>query len=341
MAAAQSLDLDELAGRASSALLASVPEATVCEVEQIVGGTSSLTYSAMLATPARPTRRVVIKVAPPGLEPVRNRDVLRQARLLQLLATVDGVAVPEILATDPGAPVDVPPLFVMSFVPGESYEPLLTDTETAATKDQIAHRATSAVRMAALLHAVDTADPRLEGERITDLNAEVERWARAFDSVDDDLKPGADGVRDALLTSVPKALAPSVLHGDWRLGNMQCNAGSIDAVIDWEIWSLGDRRLDLAWFLLLIDEDHPNKVRSDTGLPTRDELIATYEDCAQTPVEGLGWFAALVRYKQAAASALIVKNNRKLPQPGVDVERNVATIPRLLDWAAAMLAEGN
>ena len=39
----------------------------------------------------------MIKVAPPGLEPVRNRDVLRQARALRALHPVDGVNVPEVL----------------------------------------------------------------------------------------------------------------------------------------------------------------------------------------------------------------------------------------------------
>lgn len=331
--AVQALDLDELARRAERALDG---DASVREVEQIVGGTSSLTYAATLDGGGG-FRRIVIKAAPPGVEPVRNRDVLRQARILQLLGDVDGVAVPEVLATDPGAPVEIPPLFVMSYVPGESYEPLLSQTDTVASNAEVATRAASAAQMAARLHAVDTSDARLGGERVTDLAAEVGRWTKAFASVEDDLRAGSDAVGDRLLGSLPEPLAPSVLHGDWRLGNMQCNGGSIDAVIDWEIWSLGDRRLDLAWFLLLIDDAHPNRIRSDTGLPSPDQLVAQYEAAAGVPVRDLGWFGALVRYKQAAASALIAKNNRKLPQPGVDVDRMATTIPRLLSWADDML----
>ncbi|MET0147020.1 MAG: phosphotransferase family protein [Ilumatobacteraceae bacterium] len=327
------LDVDDLARRAERALAPTRPGAKVSDVDQFTGGTSSLTYGATLAEPGAADRRIVIKAAPPGIEPVRNRDVLRQARILQLLSSVDGVAVPEILATDAGAPVEVPPLFVMSFVDGESYEPRLAATESSATKEQIGDRAAAAATMAALLHAVETDDPRLEGERITDLVAEVGRWSKAFSTVEDDLRPGADAIEAKLLASIPEPLAPSVLHGDWRLGNMQCNGSSIDAVIDWEIWSLGDRRLDLGWFLLLIDEKHPNCVRQDTGLPTPAELVRSYEAATGVTVQDLAWFEALVRYKQAAVSALIAKNNRKVPQPGVDIDRMVNIIPQLLSWA--------
>ena len=119
---------------------------------------------------------------------------------------------------------------------------------------------------------------------------------------------------------------------------MQCTGASIDGVIDWEIWSLGDRRLDLAWFLLLIDPAHPNRTLDDTGLPTPQELTAAYEEASGQPVTDLDWFAALVRYKQAAASALIIKNNRKIPQPGVDINRMFVALPRLLDWADDLLS---
>jgi aminoglycoside phosphotransferase (APT) family kinase protein len=118
---------------------------------------------------------------------------------------------------------------------------------------------------------------------------------------------------------------------------MQCNGGSVDALIDWEIWSLGDRRLDLAWFLLNSDPKHPNSRKSETGLPEPAALIREYEAAAGTEIEGLAWFNALVRYKQAAASVLIIKNNRKLPQPGVDIESMVDGRTKLLTSALEQL----
>ncbi len=65
--------------------------------------------------------KIVVKVSPPGLDPVRNRDMLRQARVHKALEG-SPVPVPTVLATDAGDPPDVPPFFVMEFVPGECVE---------------------------------------------------------------------------------------------------------------------------------------------------------------------------------------------------------------------------
>jgi hypothetical protein len=93
------LDLDDLCTRATSAAQAWAPGCTVTAIEPLAGGASSLTFTAAIAGgPSRPDRldleQVVLKVAPPGLEPVRNRDVARQARLMRALAGAEGVRVP-------------------------------------------------------------------------------------------------------------------------------------------------------------------------------------------------------------------------------------------------------
>jgi hypothetical protein len=54
----------------------------------------------------------------------------------------------------------------------------------------------------------------------------------------------------------------------------------------------------------------------------------------------LNWFSVLIMYKQAAVSALIVKNNRKVPQPGVDIDRTAQVIPTRLGQARDLLAGG-
>src|SRR5579863_1706958 len=98
-----------------------VAAAGVTGLRPLAGGASSLTYAG--AIEAAGGRRVVVKVAPPGVAPVLNRDVLRQARLIRALGSTS-VPVPEVLWEDEGAPPGVPPLFVMSFLEGTSLEPL-------------------------------------------------------------------------------------------------------------------------------------------------------------------------------------------------------------------------
>jgi aminoglycoside phosphotransferase (APT) family kinase protein len=327
---------EELARRAEDAMAERRPGASVRDVEPLLGGTSSLTYSAWIQGSA--PERIVLKVAPPGLEPVRNRDVLRQARVFDALATAPGVAVPRVFGTSAGDPPEVPPLFVMNYVSGESYEPVLNEPRPDLSSAEIEARALGAARMMAALHAVDPSG--LAGEREIDLVREVERWKKAFSTVDGDLRGGdrAERVRERLEETRPTALPSVILHGDYRLGNMQIEGRRIGALIDWEIWSLGDPRLDLAWFLLNSDPRHPGRrSQGQDRMPESGRLVSAYEESAGTEVEGLDWFAALVRYKQAAASALIVKNSRRLAKQGVDTARTQANIPRLLDWAMDFL----
>jgi len=317
-------DVDDLRGRASAML-----GTPVRSVDRLPGGTSSLTYLARLDDGA-----AVLKVAPPGLAPVRNRDVLRQSRVLRALADVPGVAVPGVLAEDEGDPPDVPPMFAMQFVDGDSYEPLLDAEAPDVSREDVAARAEAAARMLAALHAADPAATGLDDPPIA-LEDEVRRWRDAFASVDGDLHPtAADTCGDTLAATIPAARSPAILHGDWRLGNMLAVGARIAAVIDWEIWSIGDPRLDLAWFLLMADSQHPRCVRSDSGMPHEDVLRRAYEETSGSQADDLAWFAALVRYKQAAASALIVKTARKR-DPGAAPS---TALPGLLRAALERLA---
>src|SRR5256714_14120148 len=120
------LDLDDLTRRATAAAQEWAPGCTIVDVQTLSGGTSSLTFTARVDGGPPDVARIVLKVAPPGLDPVRNRDVARQARLMRALAGAPGVRVPAVYFEDHGAPPEVPPFHAMNIVPGECLEPILT-----------------------------------------------------------------------------------------------------------------------------------------------------------------------------------------------------------------------
>ncbi len=93
----------------------------------------------------------------------------------------------------------------------------------------------------------------------------------------------------------------AVNHGDFRLGNTLCEGDRINAVIDWEIWSVGDPRIDLAWLTFFTDDAGHPAVAPGTvaGTPAGREIVRAYEDALGQPVPELGWFDALTRYKEA------------------------------------------
>ena len=101
--------------------------ASIDDVQPLTGGASSLTFTGRVTGGPPGHERIVLKVAPPGLEPVRNRDVARQARLMRALDGAPGVRVPLVFFEDDGAPPEVSPFHAMNLVPGECVEPLLVD----------------------------------------------------------------------------------------------------------------------------------------------------------------------------------------------------------------------
>jgi aminoglycoside phosphotransferase (APT) family kinase protein len=308
------LDLDELRRRLAGAGIANI--------NPLGGGASSLTFRG-----ARAGRAVVIKVAPPGVEPVAHRDVLRQARIIKALAA-SRVPVPEVLWQDPGNPPRTPPLFVMSHVEGDSVEPLF---DGGAPSRDLAERYRNACRAMAALHSLSPTDLGLGGEPVIDPAAEVRRWCETLQTVDASLVPGWQGVRDTLLGCAPMGVGPSVVHGDFRLGNLLAVGARINAVIDWEIWSIGDPRIDAGWFLINCDPETYRRVPASAGMaPPITELAEIYQHELGHEVGDLAWFTALACFKSAATWSLIVKHNRRRRSPRAELEAMAATLPRLL-----------
>jgi aminoglycoside phosphotransferase (APT) family kinase protein len=324
---ANELDLDELARRATAAAQAWTPGCAISDVQPLTGGASSLTFTALVSGGEVEGERIVLKVAPPGLEPVRNRDVSRQARLMRALAGAPGVRVPTVYFEDDGAPPEVSPLHAMNIVPGECLEPILTPVPPQ-TLPQIPERAFGAARMLAALHRVDPDAVGLGDEKRYTLEGEIQRWTRAFGTVDERMSARSDEAEQLLFDTMPPAFPDAVCHGDYRLGNMLCDGAEVAALIDWEIWSLSDPRLDLAWFLFFTDEaKHPMASNpGPTGMPTARALLDAYVAESGAVPANLEWFHCLIRYKEAAATALLMK---RLVKAGGDAGAAWEQIPAL------------
>jgi aminoglycoside phosphotransferase (APT) family kinase protein len=231
--------------------------------------------------------------------------------------------------------VNIPPLFVMAFVDGSSLEPLF-DLETDGTPaGVVVDRLHDAARVLARLHEVRPADVGLTYEPVVAAADEVERWSRTLRTVDPTLAAGWEDVAALLLDRVPAPAPPAIVHGDFRLGNLLATGRRVTAVIDWEIWSVGDPRVDLGWFLLNAD---PAAYRRPTPyvatMPPAADLVSAYADeqGGKAP-EAIDWFVALAAFKSTATWALIVKHNRRKPQPDAALEAMAEHLPRLLERA--------
>lgn len=287
-------------------------------MRRLPGGVSSLTYAAEIRAGGADGHPVVIKIAPPGLDPVRNRDVLRQSRLMAAIGTTGVLPVPRILMEDDGDP----PLFVMDLAPGQSYEPLLDVATTPPAASVVRERALAA---AASLAGLQGLDPALagEGEPVLDLRTELDRWERLLQTVPEEIVPGHAKLYCGLAEAVPADAAPVLVHGDYRQANMLFEGPVLNAVIDWEIWSVGDPRLDLAWLLMHTAPAHryartrPAADReAGAGMPSRNELFSAYlESGGPARPDDLPWFLAFSYYKVASTLGVIVKRSQKDAAP--------------------------
>jgi aminoglycoside phosphotransferase (APT) family kinase protein len=227
----------------------------------------------------------------------------------------------------------VPPFFVMAFEPGDCVEPNFLPADERLPAREVEARELDAARILGLLHALDADALGLADEPAVSPDKELERWFDSFEACDEDLREGHLEVHAALAASVPASVTPTVIHGDFRLGNTLSAGDRVTSVIDWEIWAKADPRVDLAWYFMMCNPDEALERPRCEGMPTNEALLDIYQTSRGVEVVDAGWFDALVRYKQAAIVALIVRNARKRGE-----QPPVGTTHALLASAAAHLA---
>jgi aminoglycoside phosphotransferase (APT) family kinase protein len=121
--------------------------------------------------------------------------------------------------------------------------------------------------------------------------------------------PQVEQVGTWLAANLPEPLPETVVHGDYRLGNMmvaRADPKRIVAVLDWEMGAIGDPRADVGYLLATYTEPDgrasalgSSPVTGEPGFPSRAELVARYAARSGRDVEPLAWFEALALWKAA------------------------------------------
>jgi aminoglycoside phosphotransferase (APT) family kinase protein len=308
---------DSIAGRVQVALRRDRPGLEVGALTRLPGGHSGLTYR--VETSEGP---LVVKSVPENQRAVGRHDMLRQARMISALAPTD-VPVPAVVATDDAEPA----WFAMQLVGGESLEPVLDDPDVPPSL--AAQRMLRAAEILPALHDVPLDKVPVDADALSPRD-ELDRWARTMAAVPTHLVPDADRLHRRLSDGIPAAVEPTLVHGDYRLGNLICDGAEPVALIDWEIWSVGDPRVELGWFLVFADgSNFPGVGREVEGLPAPHGLVEAYAADGR-PVDDLAWFDALGRYKMAAIMGHNLRRHLEGRHHDPDQERLPDTIQRLI-----------
>jgi len=273
--------------------------------ELVAGGRSNLTYKVSDAV----GHDVVLRRPPTGYVLPTAHDMGREYRVVTALGPTR-VPVPRTFGFCADTEVPGAPFYVMEFVRGH----ILRDAKTAsAVLDESArrHAGESLVDVLADLHAVDVEAVGLGdlGRKEGYVARQLERWHKQFDNSQIeglDRPVAVDRVYEVLATSIPPQDRSAIVHGDYRLDNtMLAEDGSVTAVLDWEICTLGDQLADVG--LLMVywtdrDDEFSALGLAPTSLPgfsTRAELAKRYSERTGRDLSTIDYYIAFGYWKLA------------------------------------------
>jgi aminoglycoside phosphotransferase (APT) family kinase protein len=275
------------------------------EAERVGAGHSNVTYLVR-----RGGARFVLRRPPRPPLPPSAHDVLREARLLRALAET-AARVPRVLAVCDDESVLGVPFYVMEEVSGT----VITDTVPPALESEAERARIGAELIDALveIHAVDWRTAGLDGFGKPD--GYLERQLRRFNGLWEHNKTRelaiVAEVGDWLAANLPDSPPATIVHGDYRLGNVMVADDAparVVAVFDWELATIGDPLADLGYLTVtwVAPDDAGDTMFSalsavtrQPGFPTRDELIARYEQRSGRSMHALHWYQALALWKAA------------------------------------------
>jgi aminoglycoside phosphotransferase (APT) family kinase protein len=236
--------------------------------------------------------------------------VLREFRFLDAIKDEPvRIARPVLACDDPE--VFGAPFYVMARIDGVPVRGSVPESWAAQPAEQ-PRALEELVDALAAIHAVDW-DACGLGEFAHDgpyLERQIGRWLSQLDSYDGRDLPAAARIGDWLAGSLPPDQAPALAHGDYKLDNVlfaESAPPDLLAVVDWEMASIGDPLVDLAWAMIFHpgpEGTMPLGVASAPAfdpevLPSAATLVARYGERTGRDVSRIDWYDVFSRWKLA------------------------------------------
>ncbi|OBF52669.1 acyl-CoA dehydrogenase [Mycobacterium sp. 852002-53434_SCH5985345] len=268
-------------------------------LEQLKGGSQNTLYLL-----DRGGERMVLRMPGARADAARIDGLLREIRLVRALSGTDVPHAALIAADDTGTVLGMP-FYVMQAIDG--WSPMDGGWQPPFDTDLDARRglAFQLVEGAAKLGRVDWRAQGLDGFGRPDgfHERQVDRWLTFLDAYKVRDLPGLDEASEWLRNNRPTHYQPGIMHGDYQFANVMFAHGEparLAAIVDWEMTTVGDPLLDLAWCLLGYDGEKP---RADgfyldmSGMPTRSELLRHYEAVSGLSTENIDYYLVLANWK--------------------------------------------
>ncbi|WP_131536128.1 phosphotransferase family protein [Mycolicibacterium aromaticivorans] len=254
----------------------------------------------------------VVRRAPVAAVSDTAHQVIREARIIEILES-QGISVPTVLARSEDPAILGAPFFVMSFVDGDVIrrdglpEGLRQDPES---QDKIGEQL---VDILARLHAVDWASTPLAEMSHPHgfLDRQVDRWLGQLDDYRVRDLPDVDDLATWLRDHMPKHGDLTVMHGDYKVDNViwaPTAPPRIACVVDFEMTTVGDPLIDLAWAMIFWPEEGNSIALAAPGTPngihpdhcqTPEQLVQRYARSTGRDLSDFTWYQVFSAWKLA------------------------------------------
>lgn len=249
------------------------PGAQLIDVQQLTAGASQQTFRISVRHREGHEAKYALRRAQPGLERSSYGQVSPsvEAELLELASSAH-VPVPKVIeslhSTD-----GLGDGYLMEWLQGETMgQRIVKLPELQSARENLAFECGQAL---ARIHAIEVTDRLQEVLHSVSPEELVRETWEAYITLETP-QPMIDFTAQWLLRNLPAPSDSTLVHGDFRNGNLMVAEQGITAVLDWELCHLGDPMRDLGW-LCVNSWRFGRRDLPVGGFGTVDELVAGYE----------------------------------------------------------------
>jgi len=261
------------------------------EITAFPGGFSNLTYQVSV-----PGETYVLRRPPHGLKIAKAHDMIREFRVLQALEKAGYTKMPHPISCCEDESIIGAPFFLMEKVEGMIIRNRPPAEATEAFFRQLSQ---SALDVLIELHSLELSASGLgalgkpEGYALR----QVQGWAERFQKAKTSEVPLIEKAFEWLLSSIPIESDVAFIHNDFKYDNLVISAsGEVQAVLDWEMATVGDPLMDLgttlAYWAEAVDEDILKMFNLSyvPGNFTRRELVDYYASRTGRDLSDFGFY---------------------------------------------------
>ncbi len=250
---------------------------------------------------------------PPTTAPAsRDEGIWREWRIIEALDGTDVPHTPAIAACRETGVLGRA-FYIMGFVDG--WSPMgLTDKKWPAPFDtDFEARKGLAYQLVEGIALLGNVDWRSKG--LADLGRpdgfherQVDRWTAFLERIKGRELPGFDEASAWLRAHRPIDFIPGLMHGDYQFANVMYQHGAparLAAIVDWEMGTVGDPKLDLGWVVNSWPADPTAPEAATSGyvnmqhMPTRDQVLSHYAEVSGRQVDDIDYYCVLAKWKLA------------------------------------------